>query len=84
MAKTIKKISKNNYSTKSFICPECGQESIEYVYVGNSTTHMGYLPIWCKNCNKGIQISRVEIPKGVKMIEFGNLEGIKNTIPNFK
>lgn len=82
--KLLKELSKNNYSTNGFICPECGHKSIEYIYVGNPTTHIGYLPIWCKNCNRGIQISRVEIPKGANMIEFGDLEGIKNTIPNFK
>lgn len=82
--KLLKKISKNNYVTDSFICPECGQKSVEYVYVGDSTTHIGYLPIWCKNCNKGIQISRVEIPEGVSMIEFGDLKSIKKIIPNFR
>lgn len=64
----LKKISKNNYLAENFICPECGQKSIKYVYVGDPTTHIGYLPIWCKNCNKGIQISRVEIPEGVSII----------------
>ncbi|XBX03637.1 hypothetical protein QMP26_24210 [Enterocloster clostridioformis] len=82
--KLLKKLSKNNYSTKGFICPECGRENIEYIYVGNPTTRIGYLPIWCTNCNRGIQISRVEIPKDAIMIEFGDLESIKNTIPNFK
>jgi transcription elongation factor Elf1 len=82
--KLLKALSKNNYSTKGFICPECGKKSIEYVYVGNPTTRIGYLPIWCKNCNKGIRISRVEIPKEINMIEFGDLESIAKTIPNFK
>lgn len=80
----LKELNKNNYSTQGFICPECGEGSIEYIYVGDSTTRIGYLPVWCKNCNKGIQISRVKIPKEVKMIEFGDFESIKQTIPNFK
>ncbi|RKI99938.1 hypothetical protein D7X87_23945 [bacterium D16-54] len=80
----LKKLSKNNYSTKDIICPECGQKNIECIFVGNSTTHIGYLPIWCRSCNKGIQISRVEIPKKVNMIEFGDLEAIKNMIPSFE
>lgn len=82
--KLLKALSKNNYSAKDFICPECGQKSVDYIYVGNPVTYIGYLPIWCKNCNKGIQISRVEIPKGAKMIEFRDLDSIKNNIPNFK
>lgn len=80
----LKELSKNKYSTQDFICPECGQKSVECLYVGNPVTRIGYLPIWCKNCNKGIQISRVEIPKGANMIEFGDYEGIKKNIPNFK
>lgn len=80
----LKKLSKNKYSSSDFICPECGQKDVEYIFVGDSTTHIGYLPIWCRNCNKGIQISRVEIPKEANMIEFGDLESIKNRIPNFK
>ncbi len=82
--KLLKGLSKSNYSTKSFICPECGRKSVEYVYVGNPITHIGYLPIWCTNCNRGIQISRVEIPKEAKMIEFSDLDSIKNMIPDFK
>ena len=81
--KLLKKLAKNNYSTKGFICPECGQKSVEYIYVGDPTTNIGYLPIWCRSCNKGIQISRVEIPKGVDMLEFGDLENIKKIIPAF-
>ncbi|MBP3505426.1 MAG: hypothetical protein J6K43_03380 [Lachnospiraceae bacterium] len=82
--KIIVKLVKKNYLTENIICPECGQKSINYVYVGNPISHIGYLPIWCTNCNKGIQISRVEIPKGVKMIEFDNWDEINKNIPNFE
>lgn len=82
--KLLKELSKSDYLTKDFTCPECGQKSVEYIYVGDPTTRIGYLPIWCKECNNGIQVSRVKIPQGVKMIKFGDLESIKNTIPNFK
>ena len=61
-------LKENNYSTKDYVCPECNQKSIEYVYVGWSGTNIVYLPIWCNKCNKGIQISRVEIPEGAKKI----------------
>ena len=71
--KLLANLSANNYCTKDFICPECGKKSIDYRYVGDVSTRIGYLPIWCKNCSKGIQISRVEIPQEVKMIEFGDL-----------
>ena len=80
----LKLIPENNCSARKFICPECGNESIEYIYIGRPITHIGYLPIWCSSCNKGIQISRVEIPNQAKMIDIGDLEKIKSTIPNFK
>lgn len=54
------------------------------IYIGSLITHIGYLPIWCSRCNKGIQISRVEIPNQAKMIDIDDLEKIKSTIPNFK
>ena len=38
----LKKISKNNYLAENFICPECGQKSIKYVYVGDPTTHIEF------------------------------------------
>lgn len=60
--KLLSKLSKKQYSTEDFVCPECGQKGIKYVYVGDSVTRIGYLPVWCENCNRGIQISRVEIP----------------------
>lgn len=80
----LKKLSENHYSTEDFICPECGQKSVEYTYVGDLTTRIGYLPIWCKHCNKGIQISRVKIPEEVNMIDFNDLDSIKRKISNFK
>ena len=82
--KLLVKMKKNGHTTKKFICPECGQESIQSVYVGDSSKRIGYLPIWCNSCNYGIQISRVEIPQGVNMIEIDDLESIENTISNFK
>lgn len=82
--KLLVQMTKNGYTTKDFICPECGKKCVESVYVGNSSKRIGYLPIWCNSCNYGIQISRVEIPQGAYMIEFDDLESIVNTIPNFK
>lgn len=38
----LKKLSKNKYSSSDFICPECGQKDVEYIFVGDSTTHIYY------------------------------------------
>lgn len=75
---------RNGYTTKDFICPECGSKSVECVYVGNPALRIGYLHIWCNHCNKGTRICRVEIPQGVHMIDFEDLESIRNRIPNYK
>ena len=80
----LKKLQDTHYSTENYICPECGERSIDYTYVGDPDTHIGYLPIWCNKCNKGIQISRVEIPMNVKMIEFDDTENLVKKVPNFK
>lgn len=39
----LKHIPENHCSEKKFICPECGNESIEYRYVGSPITHIGCL-----------------------------------------
>lgn len=82
--KIMKMIPENKDAMQDFICPVCGTKSIKYIYVGDTTTRIGYLPIWCTNCNMGIQISRVSIPQDARMIEITNVDCIKNTIPNFK
>lgn len=71
----------NGYSTNNLICPECKNMCIDYAYIGDSKTRIGYMCMWCNNCNRGIHISRVKIPDSVKYFEFNN--DIENIIPNF-
>ena len=80
----IGEIEDNNYSAENVLCPKCKKKQIDYMYVGDSNTNIGYLSIWCNSCNKGVNMSRVMIPKGAKRLEFGNMEGIKNNIPRFE
>lgn len=56
--------------SKKVICPICNMPSIEYIYVGNKETRIGFLRLWCKDCLKGIHVSRVLIPENAKMIDF--------------
>ena len=65
------------------ICPECGEKAIEYLYVGDKNTGIGYLPIWCNKCKQGIQLSRVGIPEGAKKISINDTDSIRKNIPNF-
>lgn len=80
----LKHIPEHNCLAENFVCPECGNESVKYIYVGSPNTYIGYLPVWCSSCNKGIQISRVEIPKQARMLDIDDLEIIRSTIPDFQ
>ena len=64
-------------------CPVCGKQTVEFAYIGNKETRIGFLPIWCSTCNKGIHISRVKAPETVKMIDFDDTKTIMETVPNF-
>ena len=77
-------IEDDNYSSENIVCPECGEKGIDYVFIGDSKTNIGYLSLWCNHCNKGINISRVMIPDKAKRMEFDDTEWIKNNIPNFE
>ena len=51
-------------------CPNCGEKGIDYLYIGDEKTKIGYLQIWCNGCKKGINISRVKIPNDVRFVSF--------------
>lgn len=63
-------------------CPNCGKNGIDYIYIGDEKTRLGYFQVWCNECLKGIYISRVLAPQNAKFITFDdNLHGI---VPNFE
>lgn len=51
-------------------CPECGNDTVEFQYVGDRVARRGYLTLWCSHCKKGVQFSRVGIPEGAHIIDF--------------
>jgi hypothetical protein len=66
-------------------CPECNNETVDYQYVGDPKSRIGYLDMWCTSCLKGVHISRVQIPENAELIPFdAPKEQIINRIPNFK
>lgn len=66
-------------------CPECGSESVDFQYVGDTAARRGYLDIWCTHCNQGVHLSRVVIPQGAHVIEFDAPdEVLTSRIPRFK
>ena len=62
-------------------CPNCGKCGIDYTYVGDCGTRIGFLQIWCNNCLKGIHISRASAPINAKMVPFNS--DLKTIIPAF-
>lgn len=63
-------------------CPNCEKKGIDYLYIGDKETKIGYLQIWCNECKKGIYISRVKIPKNVRVVTFE--ESKKMKLPSYE
>lgn len=69
---------KDNHRVK---CPNCGEYGIEYIYVGDEKTKIGYLQIWCIKCLKGIYVSRAIAPANAKFATFD--DDLKEIVPNY-
>lgn len=66
-------------------CPECGNDTVEFQYVGDRTTRRGYLVLWCSHCHKGVHLSRVVIPEGAYIIDFdAPADVLAARIPDFE
>ena len=68
--------------TNKIKCPNCGECGIEYTYVGDCNTRIGFLVIWCDKCLKGIHISRVVAPPTAKFVKFDS--DLKSIIPKIE
>lgn len=80
--KILSKIT-NDFSDSQFIeCPNCGEKGIEYLYIGDEKTRIGYMQIWCNKCLKGIYISRAMAPANARFASFG--EDISHIIPEYE
>ena len=79
--KIISKMVDNLDDISQIKCPNCGECKLDYRYIGDEKTRIGFLQMWCNKCLKGIYISRVVAPKKAKFLSFDDeLEGI---IPNY-
>jgi hypothetical protein len=67
---------------RSEICPSCSDGIIQYQYVGDVQTRIGYASVWCDSCSRGIVISRVSAPNGVSMLSFEDVTK-SHSIPDF-
>jgi len=65
-------------------CPNCHQQQVDFQFVGDSQTRIGYMAIWCPICLHGVHFSRVRIPDEVQANSFDiPIEEISKRIPNF-
>lgn len=57
----------DNFDTANQMkCPSCGEcGRIDYLYIGDRDTRIGYFQLWCNKCLKGIHISRAIAPLNV-------------------
>lgn len=63
-------------------CPNCKKEAIDYLYIGDEKTRVGYVQIWCNACLKGVYISRAIAPINAKFKTFE--EDIKDIVPQYE
>lgn len=70
------------YIINQIKCPNCDKHGIDYMYIGDEETRIGYFNVWCNECLKGIHISRALAPTKAKFITFD--DNLRGTIPNFQ
>ena len=65
-------------------CPNCHKLGIDFQFIGDLQTKIGYMAIWCPFCLQGIHLSRVHIPDKTQALTFNtSSEEISKRIPNF-
>ncbi len=73
------------WKEESVHCPECGDHAIDYEFVGDLETRMGYCLVWCNSCLVGINISRTKVPNDAEMISFEQVENGEGIVkPNIR
>lgn len=79
--KIIPQITNNMSSMNPIKCPNCGKHGIDYIYIGDEETRVGFLQVWCSICLKGIHISRAVAPVNAKFVPFDT--DLKDLIPKY-
>lgn len=75
--RTISELIKDFDKIDQIECPSCEKSAIDYIYIGDGDTRIGYLQVWCKQCFRGIYVSRAAAPPNAKFVTFEtDLKGI--------
>ena len=48
--KILTQITDNLDNVDQIKCPVCGEHGIDYIYIGDEGTRVGFLQIWCNQC----------------------------------
>ena len=80
---TSANVAKNFKDINNINCPTCGRKTLDYLYIGDKKTKIGYLQVWCHHCSNGIHISRVKIPEGAKMLPFDTAKDLNEIVPRY-
>ncbi len=59
-------LSDDKYSSAK--CPCCGSIGIRSQYFGFDDGDFGWKLVWCEVCKRGVQLSRVKLPKNVPVL----------------
>lgn len=63
-------------------CPNCKKNGLDYIYIGDDQTRIGFLQIWCNECLKGIHVSRAVAPPNAKFLTFES--DVKSIVPEIE
>lgn len=65
------------------LCPRCGQQRVDYAYMGDSKSRIGFLVMWCDACRHGVRISRAKAPANVHFMPFSDRNAFAARVPTF-
>lgn len=63
--------------------PNCHKLGVNFQFIGDFKTRIGFMVMWCPFCLHGIHLSRVCIPEKAQALPFDTSCLISRRIPNF-
>lgn len=49
-------------------CPSCGSSRLRHCFAGSEASRMGYGVLWCEECRRGVQLSRLKVPDDFEIL----------------
>ena len=80
--RTISEILKDFNIINQIKCPSCGKCGMDYIYIGDGDTRIGFLQVWCNKCLRGFYVSRAAAPPNAKFVTFET--DLKDIVPKIE